>query len=475
MIESRIQRLFLLLRRCWPEDATHIGASRYRRALISSVALVLARATTFLSMLILVPVLLAHLDYERFGLWMTFSSIAALMTFADFGLGNGLMTTLAAASAKESSENLRALISSGFATVVMLSMPLMILIAALCHAVPLNIWLGTTTIPADELRVSVTILGLGGVATGIVGIAGRVQAGLQTGYIASLWSAGSSLLMFVCLLVAIHSHVPFVDLVAISAGVPVLVGAANTIWYFMHKAPALRPNISAIDRSQIGGLFRTGCFFFLLQVAAAVTFATDNLIIASALGIEAVPAYAIPARLFGFISLAVAIIVQPLWPAYAEAAARGDSLWIRKTFLRSLAIAVTLSLVVASSLFLLRDRVFPLWTGSDVNIDSKVAAALAVWCVVESCGVALAMLLNGLQVVRFQIGIAFAHTVLSLPVRYFLLNHLGLWGLPVATTVVYVATAIIPCLIQLPRILGMRSRLPTGRFRNDINKVAISP
>jgi O-antigen/teichoic acid export membrane protein len=474
MTGFRIQKLLRVLRRCWPEDPTHIGASRYRRALMSSGALVLARATTFVSMLLLVPMLLTYLDYERFGLWMTFSSIAALMTFVDFGLGNGLMTTLAAASAKESNESLRTLISSGFAALVLLATPLILLIAAVSHAAPLSVWLGTTNIPAAELRSSITILALGGVAGSIVGIAARVQSGLQTGYIASMWSAASSLLMFVSVMAGIYCKLPFIQLVAIGAGVPIVIGAANTIWYFTHKVPALRPNIAAVDRSQIAGLFRIGCLFFLLQVAAAVTFATDNLIIAASMGVEAVPAYAIPARLFGFISLAVAIVVQPLWPAYAEAAARGDTVWVRKTFLRSLGLAGGLSVVVATTLFLLRDSVFPLWTGSQIKIDSKVAAALTVWCVAESCGVALAMLLNGLKVVRFQVAIAFAHTILSLPVRYFFLHRFGLWGLPVATTVVYVATAIIPCLIHLPRILGVPSRVAAGQFDSRIDKVAVS-
>jgi len=474
MTVLRAHKFVQVLRRFWPDDVTHIGASRYHRAVISSGALVLARATTLFSMLILVPMLLTHLDYEHFGLWMTFSSIAALMAFSDFGLGNGLMTLLAAASAEESDESLRTLISNGFAAMVLLSMPVTLLIAAIGYSAPLSVWLGTSSIPAGELRSSVIILALGGVAGGIAGIAGRVQAGLQTGYIASLWSAVSSVLLFLCLMGGIHWHLPFVELVGISVAVPIVASAANTIWYFTYKAPALRPDIATVDGGQIAGLFRTGCFFFMLQIATAITFATDNLIIAGTMGVEAVPDYAVPARLFGFISLAVAIIVQPLWPAYAEAAARGDAAWVRKTFLRSLVIAFGVSVCVASTLFLLRGVVFPLWTAAHINVESKVAAALAVWCVVESCGVALAMLLNGLKVIRFQMATAFAHTVLSIPVRYLFLQKFGLWGLPAATTTVYLATAIIPCLILVPRLIGRGARRPR-EFKRPLDEVVISP
>ncbi|MET0497675.1 MAG: oligosaccharide flippase family protein [Steroidobacteraceae bacterium] len=442
---------------------------------MTSGALVLARASALLSMLVLVPILLTSLDYERFALWMTFSSIVSLMAFTDFGLGNGLMTALASASAKESDHRLQILISNGFAALVLLSVPLALLVVAVASTAPLGLWLGVTKIPAGELRSAVIILSLGVMAGGIAGIAGRVQAGLQTGYIASLWTTAASILMFVCLMAGIYWRLPFLDLVAISACVPIVAGIANTIWYFTRTEPGLRPRMAAVDLTQMAGLFRSGGFFFLLQVAATVTFATDNLIIASTVGVEAVPSYAIPARLFGFISLSVAIIVQPLWPAYAEAAARGDMAWVRQTFLRSLAIAFGLSFAIASILFLLRNQVFPLWTGSQVKIDSSVAAALAVWCVAESCGVAFAMLLNGLKVARFQIAIALAHTLLSLPIRYLFLQRFGLWGLPAATTLVYVVSAIIPCVIQLPKILGTRAHVAEGRFDTSIVKIVATP
>jgi O-antigen/teichoic acid export membrane protein len=200
-------------------------------------------------------------------------------------------------------------------------------------------------------------------------------------------------------------------------------------------------------------LFRLGLLFFILQVAAGLAFATDNLMLAAVLGADSVPAYAVPARLFGCISLLVAILVQPLWPAYAEAAARGDFTWIRRAFKRSLLLALSVSIAASSLLYVLRDHVFQLWTQSTLAIDDRVVGMLAVWAVIDSCSIALAMLLNGLNVVRFQVAIALVLVVASFPARYFLLKTLGPWGLPLATSVVYFCTGIVPCMMVVPELL----------------------
>jgi O-antigen/teichoic acid export membrane protein len=49
-------------------------------------------------MVISVPLTLTYLGSERYGMWMAISSIVALLAFADFGLGNGLVNAIAVAS-----------------------------------------------------------------------------------------------------------------------------------------------------------------------------------------------------------------------------------------------------------------------------------------------------------------------------------------------------------------------------------------
>ncbi len=95
-----------------PEGRAH---ERYRRALISGFASAAAKAVSVASMLITIPITLRYLGTESFGVWMTLSSFGALMAFTDFGLANGLMNAVAAASAKQDCRQVRILVSTGFA------------------------------------------------------------------------------------------------------------------------------------------------------------------------------------------------------------------------------------------------------------------------------------------------------------------------------------------------------------------------
>lgn len=424
---------------------------------MGSAALAISRAASFVSLLILVRVLLEHLTRDQFGLWMTFSAIVAVLTFADLGLGYGLMSATARVSVREGTAGVQRLLSSAIAATTALTLPLCVAVAIGVFVLPMSEWLGATAIPESQVRNSTLIVALGLLLTSIPAVAARVQSGLQASHIASLWSAAATLAGLAAVVLGTNAGVSFTWLVALFVGTPLLVTVANAFWYFRVHSPGLLPTWAAVRPAEVRGLFRIGFLFFVLQLCAALTFATDNLILAAELGVDAVPTYAVPARLFSCIGLGVAIAVQPLWPAYAEALERNDLEWIRRTFVRSLLLASIVSVLVGGAFYYLRDLIFPLWTRGAFEVDDSLIAALALWSVVDAWSVVLGILLNGLHIVRFQVVISLAMTVCSFPVRYWFLRHLGPWGLPLATSIVCLVTAIIPCFIVLPKILKERS------------------
>jgi hypothetical protein len=63
-----------------------------------------ARVVRFGSSLITVPLTLKYLGNKRFALWMTIRCVLAMAAFADFGIGNGVLDTVAEASGKDNKE-----------------------------------------------------------------------------------------------------------------------------------------------------------------------------------------------------------------------------------------------------------------------------------------------------------------------------------------------------------------------------------
>ena len=70
---------------------------RYRRIAVTAISAVGAKGIGIVTVLISVPLTVEYLGAERFGLWMTISSISALLSFSDFGMGGGLLNAIAQA------------------------------------------------------------------------------------------------------------------------------------------------------------------------------------------------------------------------------------------------------------------------------------------------------------------------------------------------------------------------------------------
>jgi O-antigen/teichoic acid export membrane protein len=121
---GRIRRLLLPPDQESLNDETR-GAERNRRAALTGGVATIARAVQVGSSLITVPLTLKYLGNERFGLWMTISSVLAMAAFADFGIGNGVLNTVAKAFGRDDKEAIRKAVSSGFAVLNTIAVLLM--------------------------------------------------------------------------------------------------------------------------------------------------------------------------------------------------------------------------------------------------------------------------------------------------------------------------------------------------------------
>ena len=67
------------------------GSRRLKLAVWAMAANVMAKAFAFIVLLYSTHVAVEHLGPERFGVWMTISSIATLLSFVDLGISNAIL------------------------------------------------------------------------------------------------------------------------------------------------------------------------------------------------------------------------------------------------------------------------------------------------------------------------------------------------------------------------------------------------
>ena len=448
---GRIRRLLLPPDQESLNDETR-GAERNRRAALTGGVATIARAVQVGSSLITVPLTLKYLGNERFGLWMTISSVLVMAAFADFGIGNGVLNTVAKAFGRDDKEAIRKAVSSGFAVLNTIAVLLMVSFFAIYRFVN---WADFFRVVSPQARseagpalaVFATCFALN-ISMDVVQ---RVQLGMQQGYRYSLWQLCGSIAGFIGVLAGIWFHVRLPMLVVAIAGAPIFATTLNAIHFFGFVRPDLRPMRKFVAANVISEIAKLGGVFFVLQIVVAISFSADNLIIARTLGAVNVPEYSIPQRMFALITMMSGMLVAPLWPAYSEAVSRGHMDWVRRTLGRSLLLVLVLTSTASITLLILAHRLIYWWVGSRIHPPFLLLLGLAIWTIVGCCGDAIAIFMNGAELMRLQVGTAVIFGAACIITKILFVGHLGITGVPWATLTAYGLLVALPCAFYIPR------------------------
>ena len=261
------------------ESDTH-GKTRNRRAILSGGAATIARMVQIGTSLITVPLTLRYLGNERFGLWMTISSVLAMAAFADFGVGNGVLNTVAKAFGRDDMAGVRRAVSSGFAVLSSIAAILLLSFFAIYRFIN---WADFFRVVSPQARSeagpALAVFAVCFALNVSIDVVQRVQLGLQQGYRYGLWQLFGSVAGFIGVLSGIWLHVSLPVLVVAMAGAPVLATTLNAIHFFGFVRPDLRPSHQLVSRDVIVEIARLGALFFVLQLAVAVSYSSDNIVL----------------------------------------------------------------------------------------------------------------------------------------------------------------------------------------------------
>jgi O-antigen/teichoic acid export membrane protein len=412
-------------------------------------------ATSFVT----VPLIGNYLGGDRYGIWLQMSSFVAALGPLDLGIGLGLLSVVSDAYGRDDREAARRAISTAVAMLSMIASITVVIFGVAYFLIPWARVFSVTTEPAmSEAGPAAAVL-FGAFALGLpLGIVGQVQLAHQAGYISSAWAIAGNLGSFVALvtLIALHGSLPLLILALTGVG---LVTAIMNGWFlFRRQRPWLMPRLRDVDLRTAKPLLKTGSLFLVLQLAGLVAYSLDNVVIAQIMGSRAVQEYAVPTKLFVLAPTLLSYVLMPLWPAYRESLARGDGAWVRRTVRRSITLAAlvnipsTLVLVVAGP-FLLH-----IWVGSLVHPTTLLLVGLGTWTILNTLNGPFSMLLNGANVVGFQVACAILMAIANVAISIYLVGRIGVSGAIYGSVISQVVFIMLPELWYVRRLLA---RLPT--------------
>jgi len=427
-------------------------------AATSAAAKGIALVTTAVS----VPLTLGYLGSERFGVWMTLSALIALLGFTDLGIGNSLLNSVAHAAGRDDRAMIRANLSSGIVMLLTVAVGSGLVFAATYGQIPwTQLFNVRSTAGIDEAGPAAAVLVACFLLSMPAGALPQVRLGLQQGYVNSIFVGAGNIGGLVLVILAIQLQLGLPWLVLAMAGAPLVATVING-FVLLVRSPWLRPTIRDVDIAVARSLLRVGLLFLVLQLAVAVAFTSNTVIIAAIIGPSAVADYTVVAKLFMIPTLLVGFAIGPLWPAYREALSRGDVDWVRRTFRRSIWLSLSVAGVISAVLVGIGLPLIAAWVGTAVQPSFGLVLAVGVWTTLSAVGTAISMLLNGAQVMRFQVITAILMATANILLSIALTSRIGVSGVVWGSVIAYSAFALVPYVVYLPRLFA---RFESGAAR----------
>lgn len=401
-----------------------------------------------------VPLTIGYLGVERYGVWVTISTVMTWLMIADFGVGNSLTNLVSAAYASGRTESARAHITAG--VVVLSAIALAIGIVGLAAwpwiDLPSRMQLQTpdARVEADRAFVAALAVFLLGFPLSVVQ---KILGAYQQGGLANIWLGIGNLASLIGLVLAAAGQASLAWLVVAFSGSQLLVTLVSAIWLFWYHRPELRPSLKALDIGAVRRLGGIGGMFFVIQIAGALIFQTDNIIIASQAGASAVTPYSVAWRLFSYCGIFHLLTVNSLWPAFAEAFARDDQQWVRRAFHWNLRVNLLITVALGLPLVLFGQQFIAWWAGPGAVPPRSLLLWMGIWALISSAMNTVAIILSSSGRIRGQTIYASLTAVTNIALSIAWIGPYGITGVIAATVVAYLLCNVVPATVETVLIL----------------------
>ena len=422
----------------------------------------LIKGWSALIVLLMVPATLHCLGEYKNGIWLTISSMLLWIDNMDIGLGNGLRNKVAEYMAHGEHELTRSLISSTFALLTCIIIPVMlVLLLMIVVGNPYQVFNATPEKAPhlDQVLMATVIL----VCTSFVfKLIGNFYMGIQLPAVSNLLIAlGQTMALFGTYIVLWSGSHSLMHIALVNTAAPLLVYLLAFPYTFFYKYPHLRPTFRLIDFKEAKTVINMGVQFFIMQISGVILFMTSNLLISNLFSPELVTPYQITYRYFSIMLVIFTVICMPFWNATTDAYERGDMEWIRQATrkLRLMTIGIMICMII---MVVLSPWVYAIWIG-DIDIDMKMSIVMAVYIFILIYSLRYSYFINGIGKLRLQLIFTTTAAILFIPLAYLttLWSHNIIWFM------------VVMCLVNIPGLIVNRiqfSKLIKGQAKGLWNK-----
>lgn len=395
-----------------------------------------------------VPLAAGHLGLERYGLWLAISSLIGILGLCDLGLGSNLTTLLAQAIGRGDHAAASRHVWATFWSVAVAALAVLMLSVALHPVVPWpSVFNFSEATNSEELSAVALLIGAIASMQLLAGLCQRIYAGLQRSYVGSAWQAAGVIGSFFALLLAIRLGGGLGWLVVALGLVPVVIQLIGLAWILQDGKFGQLQMPGSLSKSDYRLVVHGSAMMFLVALQSVFWLSKDSLLIAHAISLDEVGRYNTAFRIYMLVFGFLVGSLGALWPAYAQAYARADRHWMRRTLGRSALVAIG-GMAVFGLVFTVAGEVLLTWyVGKELAASRPLLIALGIYFVVLAAVNVLSFFLMGTGQVKVIAWGGLAGGILSVPLGMYGMQHYGLMGLTASNLVCLMVPVLGPLLV----------------------------
>ena len=414
------------------------------------------KGISILISLMLVPMTLGYVSSEMYGIWLTLSSIMLWLNFFDVGFTLGLKNKLATAIAQKDYNKGKKLVSTTYAMMILIFIPLMFILEIIVPYVNWSELLNVDNVYEFEIQKCIRVLFCFICLQMIANVIVSVIAAFQKVALSSLFPVignAISLLIIYILTQTVPSSLTILAF-AISS-LPVFVMFSASAILFNGSFKQVSPTIKHIDFSSVKELFNLGFKFFIIQIQIVVFFQMTNVLISNIAGPIAVSEYNIAYKYLNIAEMGMALLVAPLWPAFTDAFTKKDYKWMKNAYKKMKKVAIfvigLLILMTCISPF-----VYTLWIGDKLDIPFIMTITIAINLVLQTLNILNVNVINGIGTVKLQTYLVCIGLIFHIPLSLFLGEYFGAIG--VVLSMIIIRLIYLPFyFIQVHKLLNQKA------------------
>lgn len=412
-----------------PEEGAFAGRpasshNRSRKAILRNVASsYIALLVSLASGFFVTPIVLRGVGSDAFAVLALVGGLLGYVTLADLGVGTAFSVRVARAHARP--DQLRPLVATAFW--IFLGASLIGLLASAVMWFGINGWFSIAPSLRNDAQWTLVVMALAQAASLPFSVynlmlIGSGRADISTARIVVFSTLSSATQIAVAL-----NGGNIVALASASSGIG-LLGLLTLRKQIRRELPTfeIRPKLASARLAR--DLLRVGSRNAVITVAGMVAFTSDLIVLGAISSLASVTAYALAAKLIGYVRLISVRLTDTLMPVYAHDEVLGDSERQRSLFVKSLRASLGIAIPMTVTLSLLAHPLLDAWLGHAPEGTAVVLVLLGAASLAQLPGHSCFILLTATERTRVLLPVSVISAAVNLVLSVALTLEYGLIG-----------------------------------------------